>query len=130
MHCFITSRKADLKRFHFVCMSAFRILSRSMSHGSLLALSKSACLYLSISKISIQSQVSTKQTTSGLFEEQIAASSSILGSKLLQLKSITEKDLLADGLEETGEVTEFKFGLEGDPPPALLIMITVRTEAM
>jgi len=47
-----------------------------------------------------------------LFAEQRAASSSILGSKLLQLKYITEKDLLADGLEETGEVTEFEFGLE------------------
>jgi len=70
--------------------------------------------------MSIQSQVSTKQTTSGLFAEQRVASSSILGSKLLQLKYITEKDLLADGLEETGEVTEFEFGLEGDPPPALL----------
>ena len=55
-----------------------------------------------------------------MFVEQRAASSSILGSKLLQLKYITEKDLLADGLEETGEVTEFEFGLEGDPPPALL----------
>ena len=33
---------------------------------------------------------------------------------------ITEKDLLVDNLEETEEITEFEFGLEGDPPPALL----------
>ena len=58
------------------------------------------------------------QTDNIMFVEQRVASSSILGSK--QLKYITEKDLLADGLDEMGEATEFEFGLEGDPPPALL----------
>ena len=46
-----------------------------------------------------------------MFVEQRAASSSILGSKLLQLKYITEKDLLTIGLEDA-EVIEFEFELE------------------
>ena len=65
-----------------------------------------------------------------MFVEQKAASSLILGSKLLQLKYITENNLWADGLDEMGEVTEFEFGLKGDPPPTPLKMITVRTEIM
>ena len=55
-----------------------------------------------------------------MFVIQRTVSSSILGSKLLQLKYITEKDLLVDGLEEMKDVTEFEFGSEGDAPPALL----------
>jgi len=58
------------------------------------------CTFISVSKISIQSQVSTKQKTSAMFVEQRATSPSILGSKLLQLKYITEKDLLTIGLED------------------------------
>ena len=71
---------------------------------------------ISVSKISLQSQVSTRQTTSGMF---VAASSSNLGSKLLQLKYITEKDLLAIGLED--EIIGTEFGLKDDPPPVVLL---------
>ena len=57
-----------------------------------------------------------------MFVEQRAASSSILGSKLLQLKYITEKNLLADGLEETGEVTEFE--------SLLVLRLTLRLDSI
>ena len=47
-------------------------------------------------KISAESHVSIRQTMSGLFAAQRAASSSILGSRLLQLKYKTEKKLFAE----------------------------------
>ena len=62
---------------------------------------------------SAESHVSTRQTTSGLFAAQRAASSSILGSRLLQLKYKTEKNLFAE--KEKLQVS--CFGSDSPPPP-------------